>query len=165
MLSNEMILSTAKEVEEYVKLTRGYLHENPEISGQEFTDKIEHLLKEIHRRTNGEVAVTLSLGEQTREIYEKWRAAGASRYLLRIETSNPEIYNKIHPTNTHHSFEETRKKQAEKRFDYWVQEYILQKAKSDKLTESFYEEHKKNASELKSNPSTEAKIFVEKLIG
>ncbi len=77
-----------------------------EISGQEFTDKIEHLLKEIHRRTNGEVAVTLSLGEQTREIYEKWRAAGASRYLLRIETSNPEIYNKIHPTNTHHSFEE-----------------------------------------------------------
>lgn len=63
-----------------------------------------------------------------------------------------------------HSFEETRKKQAEKRFDYWVQEYILQKTKSDKLTETFYEEHKKNASELKSNPSTEAKIFVEKLL-
>ena len=63
-----------------------------------------------------------------------------------------------------HSFEETRKKQAEKRFDYWVQEYILQKTKSDKSTETFYEEHKKNASELKSNPSTEAKIFVEKLL-
>ncbi|MDN3606051.1 methylmalonyl Co-A mutase-associated GTPase MeaB [Kaistella yonginensis] len=80
-----------------------------------------------------------------------------------------EVYEKIQEfidlKITHHSFEETRKKQAEKRFDYWVQEYILQKAKSDKLTESFYEEHKKNASELKSNPSTEAKIFVEKLIG
>lgn len=36
MLSNEMIIEAAKEVEEYVKLTRGYLHENPEISGQEF---------------------------------------------------------------------------------------------------------------------------------
>jgi LAO/AO transport system kinase len=65
---------------------------------------------------------------------------------------------------TNHTFEETRKKQAQKRFVYWVQEYILQKAKSDKSTEAFYEEHKKNASELKSNPSTEAKIFVDKLL-
>jgi LAO/AO transport system kinase len=65
---------------------------------------------------------------------------------------------------TNHTFEETRRKQAEKRFDYWVQEYILQKTKSDQSTEKFYEEHKKNASELKSNPSSEAKIFVEKLL-
>ena len=46
MLSNEMILSAAKEVEEYVKLTRGYLHENPEISGQEF-DTSAFLKKEV----------------------------------------------------------------------------------------------------------------------
>ena len=63
------------------------------------------------------------------------------------------------------SFDETRKIQAEKRFDYWVQDYILQKTKEEKSTENFYEIHKKNASELKSNPSTEAKIFVEKLLG
>ncbi|UBB88867.1 methylmalonyl Co-A mutase-associated GTPase MeaB [Candidatus Kaistella beijingensis] len=63
------------------------------------------------------------------------------------------------------SFEETRKIQSEKRFDYWVQEYILQKTKEEKSTENFYEAHKKNASQLKSNPSTEAKIFVEKLLG
>lgn len=79
-----------------------------------------------------------------------------------------EVYKKIQEfidlKIANHSFEETRKKQAEKRFDYWVQEYILQKTKSDKSTETFYEEHKKNASELKSNPSTEAKIFVEKLL-
>lgn len=79
-----------------------------------------------------------------------------------------EVYEKIQEfidlKITNHSFEETRKMQAEKRFDYWVQEYILQKTKSDKSTETFYEEHKKNASELKSNPSTEAKIFVEKLL-
>ena len=65
---------------------------------------------------------------------------------------------------SNNTFEETRKKQAEKRFDYWVQEYILQKTKSDQSTGNFYEEHKKNASELKSNPSSEAKIFVEKLL-
>ena len=62
-----------------------------------------------------------------------------------------------------HSFEETRKKQAEKRFEYWVKEYILQKTKAEESTESSFENHKKNASDLKSNPSSEAKLFVEKL--
>lgn len=62
------------------------------------------------------------------------------------------------------TFDEVRKHQAEKRFDYWVQEYILQKTKEEKSVEKFYEMHKKNASDLKSNPSTEAKLFVEKLL-
>ena len=41
--------------------------------------------------------VTLSLGEQTEEVYRRWKAAGALRYLLRIETSNRELYGRIHP--------------------------------------------------------------------
>lgn len=62
------------------------------------------------------------------------------------------------------TFEAVRKRQAEKRFEYWVQEYILQVTKQEKSLEIYYEHHKKNASDLKSNPSTEAKIFVEKLL-
>lgn len=62
------------------------------------------------------------------------------------------------------TFEAVRKRQAEKRFEYWVQEYILQVTKQEKSLENYYEHHKKNASDLKSNPSTEAKIFVEKLL-
>ncbi len=62
------------------------------------------------------------------------------------------------------SFEKTRKQQAEKRFDYWVQEYILQKTREYGSTENHYLEHKQKASELKSNPSSEAKIFVENLL-
>lgn len=62
------------------------------------------------------------------------------------------------------TFEEVRKIQAEKRFDYWVQEYILEKTKEGNSSENLYEIHKKNASELKSNPSSEAKVFVEKLL-
>ena len=62
------------------------------------------------------------------------------------------------------SFDKTRQLQAEKRFDYWVQEYILQKAKEEQSTGDSYELHKKNASDLKSNPSSEAKRFVEKLL-
>ena len=42
--------------------------------------------------------VTLSLGEQTEEAYRRWKDAGAMRYLIRIETSNRELYAKIHPT-------------------------------------------------------------------
>ena len=41
--------------------------------------------------------VTLSLGEQTEAVYRRWKDAGAMRYLIRIETSNRELYAKIHP--------------------------------------------------------------------
>ena len=45
--------------------------------------------------------VTLSLGEQTEEVYRRWKAAhvGIIRYLIRIETSNRELYAKIHPAD------------------------------------------------------------------
>lgn len=60
--------------------------------------------------------------------------------------------------------EEVRKIQAEKRFEYWVHQYILSATKSTHELENQFESHKKNASELKSNPSSEAKIFVESLL-
>ena len=60
--------------------------------------------------------------------------------------------------------EEVRKIQAEKRFEYWVHQYILSATKSTHELENQFEIHKKNASELKSNPSSEAKIFVESLL-
>ena len=43
------------------------------------------------------LGITLSLGEQPREVYREWMKAGATRYLLRIEASNKELYEKIHP--------------------------------------------------------------------
>ena len=76
-----------------------------EISTKEFTNTIEYLLKEINRQTNNELHVTLSLGEQSGETYRRWLNAGSQRYLLRIETSNRELYKKIHPDNEIHSFE------------------------------------------------------------
>jgi biotin synthase len=44
-------------------------------------------------------AVTLSMGERSRESYEKLYAAGADRYLLRHETADAEHYSKLHPSN------------------------------------------------------------------
>ena len=43
------------------------------------------------------LAVALSLGELPSEVYQAFYDAGAHRYLLRIETSDPELYAKLHP--------------------------------------------------------------------
>ncbi|MBO5377906.1 MAG: [FeFe] hydrogenase H-cluster radical SAM maturase HydE [Ruminiclostridium sp.] len=42
-------------------------------------------------------AVTLSIGERSRESYEKLFTAGADRFLLRHETADKEHYEKLHP--------------------------------------------------------------------
>lgn len=57
------------------------------------------LLCEIVRdiKAIGDVAITLSSGEFSRDDYNKMRDAGADRYLLKIETTNPELYKKLHP--------------------------------------------------------------------
>lgn len=43
------------------------------------------------------LAVTLSLGERSEEELATWREAGADRYLLRFETSNRALFDRIHP--------------------------------------------------------------------
>ena len=61
-----------------------------------FTDeKIVEIIKTIKSKYN-EVAITLSVGEKSYESYEAYFKAGADRYLLRHETANPELYEKIH---------------------------------------------------------------------
>jgi len=67
---------------------------------------ISELISEITLATKGELAMTLCLGEQSREVYQDWYNRGATRYLLRIETTNPELYKKIHPDTALHSYEQ-----------------------------------------------------------
>ena len=68
-----------------------------------FIEFIENILMKIKKETGGKLGITISLGEQTAEVYERWFNAGAHRYLLRIETSNKELYKKLHPAS--HNFE------------------------------------------------------------
>ena len=44
-------------------------------------------------------AITLSIGEKSKESYQKFKEAGADRYLLRHETANEEHYRYLHPEN------------------------------------------------------------------
>ncbi|HRS54153.1 MAG TPA: [FeFe] hydrogenase H-cluster radical SAM maturase HydE [Bacteroidales bacterium] len=69
-----------------------------------FTQKIAHLLDEINKISKGKLGITLSLGEQTEDTYKIWKEKGARRYLLRIETSNNDLYKKLHPNNKLHDF-------------------------------------------------------------
>ena len=50
------------------------------------------------KRLNPDLAVTLSIGEKSRESYQRYYDAGADRYLLRHETSNPAHYRYLHPS-------------------------------------------------------------------
>jgi biotin synthase len=45
----------------------------------------------------GDIALTLCLGERPREDYAAWKEAGADRYLVRIESSNRMLYERLHP--------------------------------------------------------------------
>ncbi|MBU1370440.1 MAG: [FeFe] hydrogenase H-cluster radical SAM maturase HydE [Bacteroidetes bacterium] len=75
-----------------------------ELSSPGFASHIERLLKGIHQRTNAELSVTLSCGEQPYEVFKRWHEAGAHRYLLRIETTNRALYDQIHPQNPLHAY-------------------------------------------------------------
>ncbi|MCX5773270.1 MAG: [FeFe] hydrogenase H-cluster radical SAM maturase HydE [Fusobacteria bacterium] len=75
-----------------------------EIQSEEFTQRVESVLCKIKELSDGKLGVTLSLGEQSRETYERWYKAGGHRYLLRIETTNPELYAKMHPSDSLHSW-------------------------------------------------------------
>lgn len=57
-------------------------------------DVICKIVKEIKKF---DVAVTLSIGERSFDDYKAFKDAGADRYLIRIETTDRELYKKMHP--------------------------------------------------------------------
>ncbi len=61
-------------------------------------DKVIETIKTIKSRYPN-VAITLSIGEKSYKSYEMYFNAGADRYLLRHETANRELFQRIH-TNT-----------------------------------------------------------------
>ena len=75
-----------------------------ELSSPAFVTRVDSLLRKIKQLSDNELGITLSCGEQSLETYHRWKESGAHRYLLRIESSNPELYRKIHPENDLHRF-------------------------------------------------------------
>jgi biotin synthase len=77
-----------------------------EVTNEQYVARIERLITKIKSAVNNKLGITLSLGEQTEAVYKRWFAAGAHRYLLRIESSNPDLYRKLHPDDGHHEYEQ-----------------------------------------------------------
>lgn len=67
-------------------------------SGEDYwyTQKmITDIISEIKNKID--CVITLCLGEREFEEYKEWKTSGADRYLLKFETSNPDLYKKLHP--------------------------------------------------------------------
>lgn len=61
-------------------------------------DMLVDIIKAV-KKIYPDCALTLSIGEKSRESYEKYFDAGADRYLLRHETADSCHYSKLHPTS------------------------------------------------------------------
>ena len=64
-----------------------------------FTDDRMCVIVSAIKEKFPDCAVTLSMGERSRESYEKLYKAGADRYLLRHETADEDHYRILHPEN------------------------------------------------------------------
>lgn len=90
-LTEEQIISFAKNAAELgyktVVLQSG---EDPYFK----IDKMKRIISEIKKF---DLAITLSIGEKTFEEYEAYKEAGADRFLIRIETTDKDLYSKLDP--------------------------------------------------------------------
>ena len=66
-------------------------------SGEDMYYNKERLCRIIEKIKKFDVAITLSIGERTYEEYKAFREAGADRYLMRIETTDKDLYHKLDP--------------------------------------------------------------------
>ena len=101
-LTDDEILAAARYA--YVNRFGSIALQSGELESLLVTNRIENLLYKIKELSNGEIGVTLSVGEQEPTVYKRWYDAGAHRYLLRVESTNPTLYRKIHPNDSRHSF-------------------------------------------------------------
>jgi biotin synthase len=99
-LSKDEIISAAKQ-----SALQGYgsiVLQSGESGDAGFADFLEDVIAGIKSATVSEklpggVGITLSVGEHSRQTYERFYKAGAHRYLLRIEASDPKLFASIHP--------------------------------------------------------------------
>ena len=80
---------SADTIVELARKAKGYGYQTVVLqSGEDIYFTAERLAAIVRRIKALDLAVTLSVGERSYEEYALWRAAGADRYLLRIETTD-----------------------------------------------------------------------------
>lgn len=102
ILSHDEVMKAVKNA--YEKGYGSVAIQSGETSSKAFINKIDNIVSESKRVTNGEIGITLSCGEQSEETYRRWFESGADRYLLRIEASSEDLYRRLHPNDEIHSY-------------------------------------------------------------
>jgi biotin synthase len=103
MVTEEEVLEAAR-----FALENGYgsmVLQSGERCDEQFVSTVSTLLQKIKELSGGKLGITLSMGEQKEKTYREWYDCGAHRYLIRIETSDRELYYKIHPNDKKHDFD------------------------------------------------------------
>ncbi len=103
MVTEDEVLEAAR-----FALENGYgsmVLQSGERCDERFVDTVSGLLHKIKVLSDGKLGITLSMGEQKESTYREWFANGAHRYLIRIETSDRELYYRIHPHDKKHDFD------------------------------------------------------------
>ncbi|OGX50524.1 MAG: [FeFe] hydrogenase H-cluster radical SAM maturase HydE [Omnitrophica WOR_2 bacterium RIFOXYA12_FULL_38_10] len=101
-MSKEEIFGSAKQA--FEMQYGSIVLQSGERNDPQFVEFVTDVVKGIKELSGNKLGITLSLGEQSKETYQRWFDAGAHRYLLRIETSNPALYRSLHPVD--HDFNE-----------------------------------------------------------
>lgn len=94
-LSDEEILNCCKEG--YALGFRTFVLQGGE-DGYYTDERLENLIRRI-KKGYPDCALTLSVGEKSKESYRRYFDAGADRYLLRHETAEERHYNRLHPAD------------------------------------------------------------------
>ena len=89
---------TTEEILDFAAKARSYGYRTVVLqSGEDdyFTvDKLQYIIRQIKEL---DLAITLSVGEKSTDEYRAYKEAGADRYLLRIETTDKALYERLDP--------------------------------------------------------------------
>ena len=89
---------TPEEIVDFAKKASEYGYKTVVLqSGEDAYFKTDILVDIIKQIKSFDLAITLSIGEKTFEEYQAYKQAGADRYLLRIETTDKDLYSQMHP--------------------------------------------------------------------
>ncbi|MDP3244217.1 MAG: [FeFe] hydrogenase H-cluster radical SAM maturase HydE [bacterium] len=91
-----------KEIDDCLKFIKSanygsVVFQSGELITKPFKEYLLKIVKATHQKYPA-LGITVSCGEQDYEYLKKLKAAGASRYLLRIETASEKLYKKLHPS-------------------------------------------------------------------
>ncbi len=89
---------TVDEIVDFATKAKSYGYKTVVMQSGEDMHYTTEMLTEVLQKIKAlGLAITLSIGEKSFEEYKAYKEAGADRYLLRIETTNKELYEKMDP--------------------------------------------------------------------